>query len=194
MAPAIVSEICRSYNLAVDTPANSFACTKSCLDFGHDVLFLLGNQSWAEAWHDSPISGTEAYIYHFNCPNPWNGQWKGTSCHVQDVAFLTLNFNEFLSPGQQAAAKRFAHDICTFVHGEAPWPAFQKSASGQEAPAMVYDAGMDSLEDASRVLSNADVRKKCRRPYLGQLVKREHYETLLEAWSMFVAGPDKQRP
>ena len=133
-------------------------------------------------------------MYHFNCPNPWEGQWKGTSCHVQDVAFLTLNFNEFLSPGQQAAAKRFTHDVCAFVHGEAPWPAFKKPGSDQEAPAMVYDARMDSLEDASRVVSDADVRKKGRQSYLEQLVKREHYETLLKAWNMFVAGSNKQGP
>ena len=133
-------------------------------------------------------------MYHFNCPNPWEGQWKGTSCHCQDVGFLTLNFKEFLSLGQRAAAKRFGHDVCVFVHGEAPWPAFGKPGPGLEAPAMVYDAGLDSLEDDCRVVSDADMRKKGRRPYLVHLVKREHYETLLQAWNMFVAGADKQGP
>ena len=187
--PKTALEISRVYNLATDVSVNSFASTRSCLEFGHDVLFLLGNQCWAEAWHDFPTWGTEAYMYHFNCPNPWEGQWKGTSCHCQDVAFITLNFNDFLSPGQRAAAKRFAHGICVFVHGEAPWPAFGKPGPGQKAPAMVYDAGVDSSKDDCRIVSDADVRKKGRRPYLKQLVKREHYETLLEAWNMFVAGP-----
>ena len=187
--PKIALEISRSYHLAIDVSVNSFASTRSCLEFGHDVLFLLGSQCWAEAWHDFAESATEAYVYQFNCPNPWEGQWKGTSCHCQDVAFFTLNFNEFLSHGQQDAAKHFAHDICVFVHGEAPWPAFGKPETRQKALAMVYDAGVESSRDDCRVVSDADVRKKGRRPYLAHLIKREHHDTLLEAWNMFVAGP-----
>lgn len=182
-------EISRSYNLAIDHSTNSFASTRGCLEFGHDVLFLLGNKCWAEAWHDFPISDTKAYMYHFNCPNPWEGQWKGTSSHCLDFAFFTMNFNEFLSPGQQAAAKRFAYDICVFVQGEEPWPAFERPGANQNAPAMVYDAGADNAEDDCHALTDADVRRKGRRPYLEQLVKREHYEMLLEAWNMFIAGP-----
>lgn len=61
------------------------------------------------------------YMYRFNEPNTWPGQWQGRSTHIHDLVFLLQNFNEHLSAEQQKLAEEFAENVIAFANGKEPW-------------------------------------------------------------------------
>jgi hypothetical protein len=71
--------------------------------------------TYAKGW-----SG-DVYVYYFNEENPWDGAWKGRSSHILDLAYFFQNFNEFLTPDQQAVGTAMAEDFFKFCHGVASW-------------------------------------------------------------------------
>ncbi|KAL4755536.1 hypothetical protein BDW72DRAFT_189286 [Aspergillus terricola var. indicus] len=70
------------------------------LNYINDVLFFTPVLTFAQGWKGN------AYVYYFNEGNPWEGQWKGRTNHILDLAYLFQNFREFLSPKQQAVGLR----------------------------------------------------------------------------------------
>ncbi|KAK5174082.1 uncharacterized protein LTR77_001162 [Saxophila tyrrhenica] len=109
----------------------------------------------------------KTYMYRFNEPNPWEGQWKGHASHILDLAFLLQNFNEYLGEEQKGTAVRFAKDVVAFLHRESPWEGSGKAKvlgpQGkmevvEDVPGQVgrrsimldlgKDVGLDVLDDA----------------------------------------------
>lgn len=133
-----------------------------------------------------PVPGTEAFLHRFNCPNPWDGPWKGHATHILNIAFALQYYAEYLSPGQRASAERFAKDIITFVQGKDPWLAYR---NGINRNTMVYYAPMHGGQDMSQVVENKEPRKTGRKDNLEKLVKPELLDKLTDAWQMSMAGP-----
>lgn len=182
LAPKIVS----AYSLNTSIPSNTPESTKSILEFGHDVCFALAARSFTRAWS---APGTEALLYRFNCPNPWDGPWKGVATHIQDIVFMLLNYRESLAPGQRKSAERFAQDIIAFVAGgKTPWKGYR---SGVDEGSMVYFAPMEGEEDESGFVGDEKPGRTGRRDVLLRLGEErgQVWDRIMDAWQMFMAGP-----
>jgi carboxylesterase type B len=182
LTPAIVS----AYGLDTSASLNSERTTEPVLNFGNDITFAEPAIEFAQAWSASSVPDTKAFVYHFNCPNPWDGPWKGYACHVLDIAFALQNYREFLSPGQRLCAERFAKDIIRFVNSDDPWDAWDESA---KPGSMVYFAPAEGNEDESRFVPGKDPEQTGRRTELRKLAKGELLDKVMDAWQMFMAGP-----
>ncbi|EWZ84230.1 hypothetical protein FOCG_11821 [Fusarium oxysporum f. sp. radicis-lycopersici 26381] len=181
IAPSLVA----AYGIDSSVESNSFKATEPILNFANDIMFALPTTYFSKAWSQSSISGTDAFICHFNCPNPWNGPWKGYATHIQDIAFVLQNYNEHLSKGQRLCAERYARDIIAFTNGEQPWPAYQESSS---LGAMVYYASTAG-QDESGYACEGTPQQTRRRDILERIVGLEHLDKAVDVWQMFMAGP-----
>jgi hypothetical protein len=148
-------------------------------------MFALPTRLFSQAWSQSSIPGTETFICHFNCPNPWDGPWKGYATHIQDIAFVLQNYNEHLSEGQRLCAERYARDIIAFTNGEHPWPTYQDASS---PGAMAYYASIDGQDESEYVYKEAPQQTK-RRDILEQIIGSEHLDAVVDVWQLFMAGP-----
>ena len=136
IAPAIIA----GYGLEASATSNNPQNLQAVLTFGNGVMFFLPACAFARAWSRSLVAGTEAFLYHFNRPNPWEGPWKGHSSHSLDMVFLFQNYNNYLSLGQRQCAERHAREVIAFVNGKDPWPSYQC----EKMPgALVYYAAKD---------------------------------------------------
>jgi hypothetical protein len=143
--PVEAQRILDSYGIAEDTPDEK--CIYSILEFSTDVLCHAAALSFARGWNGN------AYVYHFNEGNPWDGPWKGRANHILDTAYLFQTFNEYLSPEQQAVGTAFAEDFFKFCHGLAPWPAITPGEIHSGFSACVY--GPSDEGKTSRVVTEA---------------------------------------
>lgn len=183
--PSIASSIVKAYGIDVEATENTLQTIEPVLNFANDVLFALPAQSFSKAWASSSVAGTEAFLCHFNCPNPWDGPWKAYSTHILDIAFVLNNYNGLLSSGQAECAQRYARDIISFVNGDSPWKAF---SPGPETGAMVYYAGETSTEDESKYVAGAAPEEVGRRDHLQRIIGESLFDMLLDVWQMFVAS------
>jgi len=103
----------------------------------------------AAAW------GSNAYVYHFNEPNPWEGPWKGEATHVLDVAFLFQNYNDYLSEAQRRSAQTLAEDLIEFLYGRAPFPSWTREQGG----AKVYGPPVQQAQFVSGTSAEAYGRR-----------------------------------
>jgi len=110
--------------------------------FGNDICFLAPVLVYAHGWDQN------AYIYFFNEPNTWEGQWKGHANHLLDVAYLFQNYNESLTEDQRVTANTFGKDLIQLANQRSPWPVFNFAA--KELNAKVYGA-KDLQQAAARV-------------------------------------------
>ncbi len=182
IAPAIVS----AYGLDIDVKSNSPETTKICLDFAADVSFALPCRYLTRSWAASSVPDDKAYLYHFNCPNPWEGPWKGHATHALDLIFALQNYEGHLSSGQQQCSERFAKDLIAFVNGGEPWPAYE--ADGKPG-AMVYFAQMEGGKDESEFVPTSAPEKTGRSNVLVNIVGEELLDKLIQACQMFLVGP-----
>jgi hypothetical protein len=143
--PDEAQRILDSYGIAEDTPDEK--SIYSILEFSTDVLCHAAALSFARGWNGN------AYVYHFNEGNPWDGPWKGRANHILDTAYLFQTFNEYLSPEQQAVGTAFAEDFFKFCHGLAPWPAITPGEIHSGFSACVY--GPSDEGKTSRVVTEA---------------------------------------
>lgn len=181
IAPAIAS----AYGLDVNARINSLESTKPCLDFAADVLFALPTRYLTRALAAADDSNNKVYLCHFNCPNPWDGPWKGHATHALDIIFALQNYRGYLSAGQQQCSERLAKDLIAFVNGEEPWPAYDRHRPGS----MVYFASMEAERDASEYIRTLDPAKTGRKTDLVDLVDEESLDKLVQACQMFLVGP-----
>lgn len=182
IAPAIAA----AYDLDAGSTSNTPESTKNVLDFGNDVCFVAAAQSFTKAWSSSSICETEALHYHFNCPNPWDGPWKGHATHILDIAFVLQNYADYLSNGQRLSAERFAADVIAFVNGEKPWAKYD---IGTAEGSMIYDASTEGDEDLSAFVDSEAPERTGRKYKLQALVKPALFDKLMDVWQMFMAGP-----
>ena len=180
--PQIARDIVSAYGLDDQAESNTRENLEPILRYGNDVMFALPARELARAW-SSASDGTEGFLCHFNAPNPWEGPWKGHATHVQDIAFLLLNYNETLSGGQRLCAERYAKDVIAFVNGGEPWPACNNGGGS-----MVYDAPEQGVEDKSCYVPDGDAERTGRRDALYKIVGEERFDKLVDVWQLFMAG------
>ena len=112
--PGQAQQLFDAYNIHEDTPDDQ--AIRSCLGFCTDIAFYASAATITKAWP------SQAYLYHFNVPNPWDGPNKGEVSHILDVAFLFQNFNQYLTKDLSAVARKFALHFISFVNGREPYP------------------------------------------------------------------------
>ncbi|KAL1870084.1 hypothetical protein Plec18167_007602 [Paecilomyces lecythidis] len=186
IAPTLIS----AYALDTNAVSNTLQTTLPILNFGNDIMFSLPARAFARAWSHSrsPVKGTESFLCHFNCPNPWDGRWKGYATHVLDLNFVLQNFREDLSRGQRESAERYARDIIAFVHGESPWDAYEVDA---RPGSTVYYAPVDGEQDGSRFVPDEESESTGRRDIFQKVVGEALFDELVDVWQLFMAGPRK---
>ncbi|KAH8881346.1 alpha/beta-hydrolase [Thozetella sp. PMI_491] len=111
------------------------------VNFLNDIGFRLPAETSARAWASLQNGSKRSHLLHFDVPNPWPGPWQGHASHALDLAFLLQNYNEYLGPGQRAAAEQMADDFITFVNGNSPFEPF-----GDKSKARTYYATADDQE------------------------------------------------
>jgi carboxylesterase type B len=179
-----ISELLKAYGTHTSATTNSIDTVLPVMQFLTDIGFSEPALTFAKAWSQSRIPGTEAFLYHFNAPNPWDGPWKGHATHIFDIACLLQNYNEFLSPGQVACAERFAREIIRFAAGTNPWTPFESSAPA----AMVYYAGMNAEKDASVFAPNGEPELTRRRHILETVIGKDRFDDLSDVMSTVLKG------
>ncbi|KAH6698495.1 Alpha/Beta hydrolase protein [Leptodontidium sp. MPI-SDFR-AT-0119] len=184
--PSITPTLVKAYGLDVTVTSNSRETTLPVLNLGNDITYAEPTRRAVRAWSKIGMPDSEPFYYTFNCPNPWDGLWKGFAGHVMDLTFLLQNYNEYLAPGQKKVAERMARDFITFIQGDEPWEA---SRGGENLGAMVYFADAEGDEDKSMFVPDGAPEKTGRRKVLQELLTAGHLDKLLDAWNMFMRGP-----
>jgi carboxylesterase type B len=114
------------------------------LQLGTDIKYFTSTAAYAASWP------TDSWLYYFQEPNPWEGPHKGRATHVQDIAYVFLNYEHLMDENQKKLARGFAGDVIRFVRGEKPWPEFRA-----EGKVRVYgDSG--KVSEAIRSLGHND--------------------------------------
>lgn len=178
LAPAVIS----GYGLDETASANSPATTRAVLNVGNDIHFALPALAVAKIWSSSTVEGTKAFLYHFNCPNPWDGPLKGEASHILDIAFALQNYKEQLSPGQRLCAERFASDIIRFVNGEDVWEDYHPSA---RPTSMIYSAPAEGGKDESHLVQDSSAESTGRREVVQKLGAEPIWDKILHSWQAF---------
>jgi len=124
--PSAVEAILEHYALTetATSSVNDDVGLRKVLSFINDVAFSMPLVQLAANFPK------KSYVLAFNEPNPWDGPFKGEASHILDVAFLFQNFNDYLSPQQRSGAVKLGKDVITYVSGEEPWPAFNRTRHG----------------------------------------------------------------
>ena len=128
--PAEADRLLTAYGIKEDMPDDE--ALPLVLKYINDINFFAPVLTLARGWRGN------AHVYYFNEGNPWEGQWKGQTNHILDLAYLFQNFTEFMTPIQQAVGVSFAEDFFKFCHGIAPWPAVTPGDVGEGFSARIY--------------------------------------------------------
>ncbi|KAL2820906.1 Alpha/Beta hydrolase protein [Aspergillus cavernicola] len=176
--PAVAEQILKSYGLADDSTDDN-AAYPAVLNFINDVLFFTPVLTFAQGWKGN------AYVYHFNEGNPWEGPWKDRTNHILDLAFLFQNFQEFMSPTQQAVATGFAEDFFKFCHGQAPWPAVSTGTVTNGFTARCY--GPSSEGSVAGTVTQAYGGQSQRRPNLYGYTDKVSLDELAKVFNVFMS-------
>lgn len=160
--------------------ASEEEATMNILKFGNDINFLAPVLVYAHGWDQN------AYIYFFNEPNTWEGQWKGHANHILDVAYLFQNYNEALTERQRETAVIFGKDLIRFANDKPPWPVFNFAAN--ELNARVYGAkNPEQATSRVEVVEGPSSRSE-RRQTIFQLSMTIPLTTMSAAWDSFMSG------
>jgi len=145
------------------------------LKFATDISFFAPAIAFAQGWPG------KAYVYHFDEPNPWDGEWKGEAGHVIDIAYLFQNYNDFLDEAQRQVAVSFAGDFIKFMNGKSAWTSF-----GLQEGAQVY--GPSGKGFTSDFVEGIATEKSGRRHTIYELADDLGLDALDGAWSAFFTG------
>lgn len=178
--PFLVSE----YGLDVEASSNTEESTRPVLNLGNDILYAIPAITLAKLWSGSTVEGTRSFLYHFNCPNPWPGPWKGEASHVLDVALALQNHREQLNTGQRQCGERFGKDLIRFVNGLEVWQEYEQST---HPTSMVYTATIDGQEDDSTIAYDANSKHIGRRTAMQQMGELVH-DKVMHSWEAFMGG------
>lgn len=166
IAPQNALEVMQAYQITDDMPdADAWP---HILDFANDICFHASAHAYASAWT------SDAFLYRFREPNPWDGPWKGFSTHVLDVAYLFLNYTEFLTASQARLAVQFATDVVCFMNGKLPFPKYERGVMFMK----------EYISEDGEHISKA----RQRNPDAGWPALFSHvgYDTLSEIWAKFM--------
>ena len=170
--PGEAQTLLDAYGIKPDLPDD--AAFHAITLFATDIQFHAPTNEFAKLWPRN------AYVFHFNSPNPWEGPSKGVAAHVLDVAFLFQNYNEFLSEEQRKIAEAFASQAIDFINGKAPFPAYDNEKGG----AMVLGPPANGTE----FVQTKDPEGLGRRKNLLPMAGRMGYDPILQAWLSFMSG------
>ena len=170
--PSEAEDLLAAYEITAELPDDP--AFHAITLFGTDITFHAPTMAFAKGWP------SEAYVFHFNSPNPWEGPSKGVAGHVLDVAFLFQNYNEFLSSEQKNIAKSFAGQVIDFAAGQAPFPPYDPDDVG----AMVLGPPVTGAE----FKQTSDLESLGRRATLLPIASRVGYDRLIQAWLGFMSG------
>jgi hypothetical protein len=184
--PKLTDALFDAYNIDRTATANSPEQTQAILQLGGDLTFADPAVQAALSWSQTGISGSQAFYYKFECPNPWQGPWTGHASHGLDTAFLLQNFNEYLASGQKNVAHQMARDFIAFVYGEDPWRAYEDN---EKVFSMRYSAGADDDHDRTELASIDKTSASAEPKFLRNTVNTSQAEKVLDAWNMFMRGP-----
>lgn len=145
----LAERIFTAYELEPSTPDDE--AFEKVLRVANDMNFYLPTLALAQ---NVSAAGLQTYMYRFNEPNPWDGQWKGKATHILDITFLLQNFNEFLDEKQRSAAEQFGRDVISFVNGKAPWERWRK------AKVLGPEGRMEVVDDVPERVERRDVMVK----------------------------------
>ncbi|KAL1987849.1 hypothetical protein VTN96DRAFT_2252 [Rasamsonia emersonii] len=173
--PTEVRELLQKYGIAEG--ASDEEAFTGVLDFLNDVVFFAPVLTYVKGWPGN------AYVYYFNEENPWDGPWKGRSSHILDLAYLFQNYNEFLTPDQQAVATAFAEDFFKFCHGVAPWSPVQGGDIESGFTARVY--GPSREKRVTSVVSQPYGGETQRRRTLFDYVDKVPLDNLSKVFGIF---------
>ncbi|KAK5045738.1 hypothetical protein LTR84_008830 [Exophiala bonariae] len=183
--PAILSR----YGLGQSASPNSTETTRrAILDLGNDIHFALPALALAKIWSKTTVPSAKAFLYHFNCPNPWDGPWKGEANHILDIAFALQNYNEQLSVGQRQCAGRFGKDFIRFVNGEDVWGEYR---AGERPTSMIYSAQIDGEKDDSHLVHDESSASTGRRTFIQELGAEHIHDKVLHSWQVFMSATRK---
>ncbi|KAJ4179563.1 hypothetical protein NW767_014599 [Fusarium falciforme] len=168
--PGAAEEVLQAYRInALLADAD---VVRPILTFASDIGFYAPAVSYARAW--SP----NAYLYHLNEPNPWDGPNKGDCTHMFDVTLLFQNFNEKLPDQQRETGRQMAEHFIKFINGDAPFDRYEKQNPG----AMVYGG---PHQGAAFVRSD-DAQDFGRRRMLSELASKVPLDDLIIALRKFI--------
>jgi carboxylesterase type B len=168
---------------AVETALNSYGIKPTTSDdeaflhvlqFGTDIAFLAPVRSYANAWPGN------AYVYHFNEPNPWDGPWKGQTGHVLDVSFLFMNFEEALTAEQKTVGEAFAENFLKLFNGIEAWPSFK-----QDKPSALIIGASDKSRGPAYVAESLDPKETGRRQEIYAFSQAVGLDAIIDAWNAF---------
>ena len=145
------------------------------LNFANDISYHLSAVAFAKAW--GPQS---SYLYHFNEPNAWEGEFKGHATHILDLASFFMNFQDKMTKEQAELGEHFAANIIKFVNGDAPWKCY-KVGEG----AMVYGPSSGGkggfIEGKAEKLGRRDILENVKHQVGG-------LDTMLDVWRDYMIG------
>lgn len=175
-SPQVTETLLQSYGIVPEDTDNNVDNVNNVLHFANDIGFYAPVVAFAEGW---PVG--RAHMFHFNEPNPWDGQFKGVASHILDVAFLFQNYNDYLDEEQRRAAETFAAHVLDFVVGKEPYPTYTPGKGG----AMVYGPGGPERQ---RFVQSTKSEDYGRRSTIFELEKLASLDALSLAWDKFMAG------
>ena len=169
--PDIKARILTEYAIGEE---NSRENLQHILEFAHDIGFYAPVVTIAQSWPG------KAYVYHLNEVNPWEGQWKGFSTHILDVALLFRNYQHALPEQVRQIGDKFAEDILKYVWGNEPFPVWDENNKG----ARIYGRGTEG----TRFIRSEQSEDYGRRSKIFELSKDIGLDKLSLAWETFIAG------
>ncbi|KAJ5982992.1 hypothetical protein N7481_005091 [Penicillium waksmanii] len=176
--PDEARRILDEYYITEETPDDE--AIYSVLNFITDIIFHAPALTFALGWKGN------AYVYHFNEGNPWDGPWKNRANHILDVAYLFQNFREYLSPEQTRVCTSFAEDFFKFCHGVPAWPAITPGDLSVGFSARVY--GPSHQGEITRVTSKAFGEESRRRSVLFDCASKVSLDRLANVVAVFKSG------
>lgn len=172
--PGAAEKLRDAYKITPDL--EDLIALRNVLQFATDIGFFATGVTWARGWPG------KAWMYHFNEPNPWDGEWKGESGHVLDIAYLFQNYEEHLTQAQKNVGKQYTGDFISFINGKTRWPAFGDEKEG----AMTY--GPSTEGRCWEYVESITSEKSGRKNTIFELAESVGIEELSAAWGNFLSG------
>jgi hypothetical protein len=166
--PSIASSLLSAYGISNDT--DDEASYRAILHFGNDINFLAPTLTFAGGWQGN------AFVYHLNESNPWQGPWRGSSQHCFDVALLFQNYREYLPLPQQTTSQLLATSFICFIAGSPTWEPFTR----EKSLAMVFGGVDYGLRKTPTNVGRRDI--------IFEYEKQIGFDALAAIWQTFLAS------
>jgi carboxylesterase type B len=172
--PTASEAVLQAYGINPSTPDDE--AFKAIIEYATDIVYYAPALAFAQSWPG------KAYYYHFNEPNPFDGQFRGQATHMLDAAYLFQNYNEKLSPESREVAISLATDFIKFANGSAPWKEYSKEKGAAKSFDSNCPTGLGLVE--SNGWNNGRRETLFKLKETGQV----DIDELSVSWDKFLAG------